>query len=284
MYLEVGIDPDAEALNRVEALAEKVFTLNPDSARGHWLKAFVTFFRGDLRGAIDACERALAIEPDETDTLILLGYVYGHAGRNADALACLDRALELDPLTPLVQALPGFIAILEGRFEDAVEPYRRYHEMEPDSPFGMAFYGWALAYDRRIQEATAVLHAAADRFPETVFASYARSLAHALLGESDDAIGAITSAFESAARGSEMFARELAHCYALAGRQEKALDWVEHEVNLGMLNYPFLAEHDWFLRDLRGEPRFTALLARVKAASIGPVATEDGSPPSQLEG
>lgn len=268
MYVESGIEPGAATAEHVDALADRVFALNPESARGHWLKSWVAYQRCDLRAALRAGERALALEPDELDTILFLAYLYAHAGRNGDARALIERSVMLDPLMPLTHSTLGYVAIMEGRFNEAVEAYRRSHAMDPDGPLASVSLGWALAFDRQFDEATAVLDGAADRFPAMAFASWSRSLAHGLRGESADAVRAITPVFEAAARSCETFTSAIANCFALAGETELALDWLEHDVRRGMLNYTFLAEYNWFLDSVRSEPRFKTLMERVRAASI----------------
>jgi hypothetical protein len=56
----------------------------------------------------------------------------------------------------------------------------------------------------------------------------------------------------------------MAGWFALVNERERALDWLEHWVDRGSINYPMLAHGDPLLQPLRGEPRFQRLLDRVR--------------------
>ena len=264
MHVESGVANDPGPLLRLSEIATRIFALNPDSTRGHWLRMFLAFQRGDVAAAIAGGDAALAADPDDPDALILASYVLANAGRTRRASGLLARAVELDPLTPVTQLLPGFVAVLEGRYEAGLDPYRRAWEMDPESPFTGVFYGWAQAYARRRGEAISLLDRVADRIGGGAFAGWARALARALEGDRAGVEAAVTPEFEAAGRGSQTFARAVSDVWALVGDADRALDWLSRAVELGFINEPFLREHAWFLDPVRDDPRFPAIMDRVR--------------------
>ena len=50
----------------------------------------------------------------------------------------------------------------------------------------------------------------------------------------------------------------------LNGEADQALEWLEHGLEIGLINYPFLAEQDRFLESLHSDTRFQKLMVRVK--------------------
>jgi eukaryotic-like serine/threonine-protein kinase len=267
MYLEAGVDPDDKHLAEAEACAEAAFAVDPDSPRGHWIRGYVHFFCGRLPEALAALGRARHGASEAADILLLEGYIFALVGRTQAALERFERALALDPLTPLTQCMPGFVAALDGRFADAVDPYRRFHDMDPENPFAHWCHAWVLSLNGRIEEAGEIVAGMGDRFPHAVFTALAESLHRGLRGAAADALAALTPDLESAAQRTELLAREVCHCYAVAGERERALAWLERAVGLGLKNHTFLARHDPFLAQLRGDPRFEAIVERVRRES-----------------
>jgi TolB-like protein len=264
MHVESGVANDPGTLLRLSRMASRIFALNPDAPRGHWLEMFLAFQRGNMAAAMASGQAALSADPDDPDTLILLAYVLANAGRTREASRLLERALVLDPLTPVTQLLPGFVAVLEGRYDASLEPYRRAWEMDPESPFTGVFYGWALGYAGRPDQAVPFLDRVADQIGGGPFASWARSLARALQGDAAGVAEAVTPEFEQAGRGSQTFARAVSDVWALVGDADRALEWLGRAVELGLINEPFLREHAWFLDPVRDDPRFDEIMDRVR--------------------
>ena len=56
----------------------------------------------------------------------------------------------------------------------------------------------------------------------------------------------------------------LASAHAAVGAKDEALLWLDRAIERGMINYPFLSEHDWHLNSIRGEARFHQAMERAK--------------------
>ena len=56
----------------------------------------------------------------------------------------------------------------------------------------------------------------------------------------------------------------LASAHAAVGAKDEALFWLDAAISRGMINYPFLAQHDRNLNSIGSDPRFGELLERAR--------------------
>ena len=77
----------------------------------------------------------------------------------------------------------------------------------------------------------------------------------------------VTPTLTASARFDVQYSWELATGYALIGRPDEALNWLENAVRHGLIHYPFLAQHDPLLGNLRQESRFRTLIEAVRFQS-----------------
>ena len=175
----------------------------------------------------------------------------------------LRLALELDLLSLVTLAAIGSASFYARRYEEAIAHYRHALDIEPDSCAGA----------RRPRARAGVLRAhgrgragvrARARLAGTPMTSHSAGLANALalsgrVGEAREMLAALTR------RRAESYISlwALASIHARLGETEEALDWLERAYEEHDSTLVWLKVHPRF-DALRREPRFEALLARLR--------------------
>ncbi len=263
-YVDAGIKPGTDYLQKIEECSQKIFHLSPESAHGYFLSGAVHFLRRNLQHAVIDLKKSLEKNPNNPDCLVQLTRIYSSCGQNDAAWKLLDKTLAIDPFNAIAFSLPGYLHLLNGDSEKAREAYHKMYKMDPESPIFGWFYALALIFAKQNEEAFKII----DRFekiaPQSTYTRYALFLKFSVLGDKEKALEIITPELENVAKAIEYHSRTITWGYALLGEKKKALDWLENTIACGFINYPFLVEIDPFLENIRGEIRFKKLMERVK--------------------
>lgn len=212
-----------------------------------------------------------------------------------DAEREFRRALELNPGYALANTWYAAFLSIGGRNDEAVRVSRKAWEADPFNPLISSNYGGTLLQARRGSEAMAQARYSAQLAPRLSFAQRNLSTALTLAGQHDEAIRAMEAGIAGSPEQPELRA-DLAYALARAGRTAEARvlirDAAAHPagpvstvafnvarayVGLGERDSAFAwldrADYRWppfanlylpSLDDIRGDPRFTALEARVR--------------------
>ena len=120
--------------------------LDPRAGRWPHLMGMIHAVRGEPDRAIEAFERALALDPDNRAALIRIGRIHLEAGRTDEAASCLARAREQGERSAFLFQSLAEVELQRGHPERAVELLRRALQAQPAA--SRLHYELAMAYRR----------------------------------------------------------------------------------------------------------------------------------------
>ena len=263
-YVNGGLSSDPAYLDKAEACARRILTLDPKSPHGHRVAGLARLHRGDVQGALRALKRSLDLAPNDPDSLMWASLFAGVSGKTELAERWAARLVEIDPVTPFVQAVPATVAWMRGDSDLALARLTAHPEAMREHHGRRLIYGLLLAAAGRFDEANVVLEEVAQREPGHAFGQLALAYRHAFSGDRDQVRAILTPAVTGALATDPQYCWLLARCFALVNDVDNGIEWVRAAVEHGFINHALLARKDPFLTNLHGDPRYQALMVDVE--------------------
>ncbi len=257
--------PPNEIGPKAKSAALSAVALDDSLAEAHAVLAFSIYW---FEWAWDAAEshfaHALELDPRSADTLWMYAHVPSNAGRHDQALSAIARARALDPLSGLITAMEGQMLLHAGRTDDAIACLRDAIDLEPRSRVAHLFAARAYLEKGLFDEAAAEAETARLLTPANTQAAALEVCANARRGKVREAERARADLVRlSQDRYVSPYHIAIA-CIGLNERSE-AIAWLERAFEACDPMMVFLhVEPTW--KNLRDEPRFRALLKRMKFA------------------
>jgi len=264
-YREYGYRMDDENLQKAADYTDKVVRMRPNAAEGHYLLGRIERYRGTYAVAVRHFERAFGVDPNHTDNLLFLGGAYSlQMGRQELGEHILSRVREIDPLAPLTLFCVGMSQMAAGQFDGAYSTFQQIVRLEPENWTAYVFITYILASQRRHDEVFDLIENISQCAPQDHITHWCVFFGHALRGNSIQAAAALTNEIREFVWKDPEIQRFGTAGFALLDERKQALDWLEHAIDCGWINYPLFAEIDPLLENIRGEERFKDLMDRIK--------------------
>lgn len=257
-----GDEDPREYFPLAQAAVDKALAIDPELAEAHASRGFIQFWYGwDWVGAEASLKRAIALNPSLAEARLAYAHLLFNLGRSAEAAAQAREALALDPLSPQVNALASaFLGRVDARAADRA--LARALELEPgfwvalrvrgSHALAKGDYAAALTDLRRGYAACGRCAQMGNMLGVTLARSGDRDAARMLLQD-----------LQGEDRDGYVPATSMASIHNALGEEDRALDLLERGYRERDVRMTFLdVDPGW--RNLRGQPRFQALLRRMR--------------------
>ena len=261
-----GSTSSQEALPPARAAAKKALALDDSLAEAHASLGLLATIELDLERALSELERAAQLKPNYATAHHWLALANMTLARFDPAIAEGKRAIELDPLSVIINADFSWLYLCARRYDEGEAQARKTLEIDPHFFLAHYYLGIALQLKGRLREAIPEFQKSFDLNGDP-YSLGILGQAYARNGQNEEARKILARLNEQ--RNTRRVAPyAMALVYSGLGDKERAIDELDRGYRDGETNYLFVIKVDPLLDDLRGDPRFEALVQKVVAPKM----------------
>jgi len=258
---------DAAAEEKAFVAVEKALALDPNQAEAYVARGDLLWTRKngfEHKAALREYRRALDLDPQLAEAHASAARVLAHVGLWDEGKREVARALELQPNYLYLRQVAGWGLTFDRKCDDAVAEFERL----PLKPADEAELIVALDCAGRTSEARTRAEEFIRKNPDPSWISMVwaeLALIRAKAGDKAGADEAIRQAVATGTGASHFHHTSylIACAYAVMGRRELAIDWLERTAREGFPNVNSFVK-DSNLSGIQDEPRFQQLVGRLK--------------------
>jgi tetratricopeptide (TPR) repeat protein len=255
---QMGYVAPAEAGPKAIKAALKSLLLDSTLAEVHYtLGIMETYVEWNWMAAEASFKKGIELNPNYAEARAYYSHLLNILGRSEEAMKQIEIALSLDPLNPFIKVFYGIDLIFVHKYEEAIAVFQNALKIQPNYLLAIQNMAIVLHLAGKYKESFEQFKLSYNSYPDVVIAL-----------DQGNAQGGYQQGFISANRVLEERFKsgywnptDIAGNYALAGDNDKAIEWLEtaytiHDPNLIYLLMP---HYD----NLRNYPRFQALCLKM---------------------
>jgi adenylate cyclase len=248
----------AVGAEKARTAAQRALELNPAAAKAHFALGLVQFSHDWSWSAADASfTRAIELDPNEAMALSLAGSLAQVLGRDEAGIQLCRRAVASNPIGAYHRVQLGWALAQAGQLHDAEHEIRTALELAPDYAQGWYFLGLTLLLKGQPEAALDAMQSE----PAEKWRLPGLPLAYHALGRRQESEAALR---EAKAKYAEKMPYQIALVHAYRGETDEAFKWLDRSYDVRDTGLAWFLRNDPFLASIKSDPRYAALLRRMK--------------------